>query len=48
VGKANPTITMTAQDNQANEHDYKKDQVRKNRDDEAEYALLGCGRQTAV
>ena len=39
---------MTAQDNQANEHDYKKDQVRKNRDDEAEYALLGCGRQTAV
>jgi hypothetical protein len=48
VGKTNPVITMTAQDNQANEHDYKQDQVGKDRDDETEYALLGCGRQTAV
>ena len=39
---------MTAQDNQANEHDNKQDQVDKDRGEEAEYALLGSGRRTAV
>ena len=39
---------MTAQDNQANEHDYKQGQVGKDRGEEAEYALLGSDRQTTV
>ena len=48
VGKTNPATTMTAQVNQANEHDYKQGQVGKDRGGEAEDALLGCDRQTAV